>query len=142
MMNNKAKIANFIIVDDSELDCFIAEKLIEHSGISNNIKTFMQASDALEYIKHTNLPYSEKNEVNVILLDILMPIMSGIDFVEEFENLSSEIQEKYIIVAFTSSMNKKDMNRMKSFKSVKYLFDKPLSPEALAPLLKDYNLIS
>lgn len=139
---NKAKTANFIIVDDSELDCFIAEKLIEHFGISKTIKTFMQASDALEYIKDEHLPYSEKDSVNVILLDILMPIMSGIDFVEEFEKLSSEIQDKYIIVAFTSSMNKKDMNRMRSFKSVRYLFDKPLSQEALAPLLKDYNLIS
>lgn len=139
-MSNKAKTANFIIVDDSELDCFIAEKLIKHSGISNTIKSFLQAPEALEYIK--NLPHSDVNSVNVILLDILMPIMNGIEFVEEFENLPVEIQENFIIVAFTSSMNKKDMNRMKSFKSVKYLFDKPLSPEDLTPLLQDYDLIS
>ena len=130
-MNNKP-----IIVDDSELDCFIAEKLVKHTVASNAVKSFLQASDALDYIKHS--PDLSEDTVNVILLDILMPIMSGIEFVEEFETLPAEIQERYIIIAFTSSMNKKDMNRMKSFNSVKHLFNKPLSPEILQPLLQDY----
>ena len=135
-MNNKPRKVNFIIVDDSELDCFIAEKLVKHTVASNTVKSFLQASDALDYIKHS--PDLSEDTVNVILLDILMPIMSGIEFVEEFETLPAEIQERYIIIAFTSSMNKKDMNRMKSFNSVKHLFNKPLSPEILQPLLQDY----
>jgi CheY-like chemotaxis protein len=139
-MNSKPRKVNFIIVDDSELDCFIAEKLVKHSGVSNSTKCFLQASDALDYIK--NATDLAEDAVNMILLDILMPMMSGIEFVEEFETLPAEIQDKYIIVAFTSSMNKKDMNRMNSFNSVKHLFNKPLSPEILQPLLQDYNLIS
>ena len=135
-MNNKPRKVNFIIVDDSELDCFIAEKLVKHTVASNAVQSFLQASDALDYIKHS--PDLSEDTVNVILLDILMPIMSGIEFVEEFETLPAEIQERYIIIAFTSSMNKKDMNRMKSFNSVKHLFNKPLSPEILQPLLQDY----
>jgi CheY-like chemotaxis protein len=138
-MNNKPRKVNFIIVDDSELDCFIAEKLVKHSGISNAIKSFLQASDALDYIK--NSPNMAEDTVNMILLDLLMPMMSGIEFVEEFETLPAEIQNRYIIIAFTSSMNQKDMNRMKSFNSVKHLFNKPLSPEILQPLLQDYNII-
>jgi len=139
-MNNKPRKVNFIIVDDSELDCFIAEKLIKHSGIRNSTKSFLQASDALNYIQNSS--DLEEDTFNMILLDILMPMMSGIEFVEAFEALPAEIQEKYIIVAFTSSMNKKEMNRMRSFNSVKHLFNKPLSPEVLQPLLQDYNLIS
>lgn len=139
-MNSKPRKVNFIIVDDSELDCFIAEKLIKHSGIGNSTKSFLQASEALNYIQNSS--DLGEDTINMILLDILMPMMSGIEFVEAFEALPAEIQEKYIIVAFTSSMNKKEMNRMKSFNSVKHLFNKPLSPEVLQPLLHDYNLIS
>ena len=134
-MADNVKKANFIIVDDSELDCFIAEKMVRHSGAGKNIKTFLEADLALQYIKQLEAPADKSR--TIILLDILMPIMSGLDFVEEFEKLPSEVQEKFLIVAFTSSMNKKDMTRMKSYKSVKYLFDKPLSPEVLISLLKD-----
>ena len=134
------KQANFIIIDDSELDCFIAEKLVKHSGASNNIKSFLKASEALDYIKKSkDLP---NNLLTIVLLDILMPIMNGMEFVEEFEKLPSEIRARYFIVAFTSSMNKKDMSTMKSYESVKFLFDKPLSPEVLNSLLKQCDLIS
>lgn len=131
-MENKK--VNFIIIDDSELDCFIAEKLIKHSGISKQIRSFLQASKALDYIK-SNQPWDGSR--TVILLDILMPVMSGIDFVEEFEKLPFEMRDRYFIVAFTSSMNKKDIGIMRGFESVKYLFDKPLSPEVLSTLLDD-----
>ena len=44
----ESKKVNFIIVDDSELDCFIAEKLVRHAGVGNKIKSFLRASEALE----------------------------------------------------------------------------------------------
>ncbi|MFD2163242.1 two-component system response regulator [Paradesertivirga mongoliensis] len=137
-MENKK--VNFIIVDDSELDCFIAEKLVRHAGVGNKIKSFLRASDALDYIKKTNS--IEGETPTVVLVDILMPIMSGVEFVEEFEKLPFEVREKYYIVAFTSSMNKKDMGAMKSYDSVKFLFDKPLSPEVLSSLQENCRFFS
>ena len=136
----ESKKVNFIIVDDSELDCFIAEKLVRHAGVGNKIKSFLRASEALDYIKQTNSIEGETPAV--VLVDILMPIMSGVEFVEEFEKLPIELREKYYIVAFTSSMNKKDMGAMKSYDSVKFLFDKPLSPEVLSSLQEKCRLFS
>jgi CheY-like chemotaxis protein len=132
-MDSKNKGVNFIIIDDSELDCFIAEKMIKHSGLSNEIQRFLQAEQALEYIANRG----PKDEFTVIVLDVLMPVMSGVEFVEAFEKLPEELRKRYRIIALTSSMNKKDMSRIKSFESVAHLFDKPLSEEALRPLLKD-----
>lgn len=127
------KKAHFIIIDDSELDCFIASKMIRHSGKSVSVKSFLNAKDALEYIKDPLAPTD--NYITVLLLDLLMPIMSGLEFVEQFEQLPAEIQEKYQIVAFTSSMNKKDMAKMKNFKTVRFLLDKPLTVEVLQTIL-------
>lgn len=136
----ESKKVNFIIVDDSELDCFIAEKLVRHAGVGNKIKSFLRASEALDYIKQTNSIEGETPAV--VLVDILMPIMSGVQFVEEFEKLPLEVRENYYIVAFTSSMNKKDMGAMKSYDSVKFLFDKPLSPEVLSSLQENCRFFS
>lgn len=139
MTTNTTRKANFVIIDDSELDCFIAEKMVKHAGISGEVKSFMQAGEALEYLRQ--LEVNDDTPDTIILLDILMPVMSGIDFVEEFEKLPANIQDKCLIAAFTSSMNKKDVGRMKSFKSVKFIFDKPLSPEVLMPLLDGKELL-
>jgi CheY-like chemotaxis protein len=136
-MSEKAKKANFIIIDDSELDCFIAEKLIKHSGLSKNIRSFLVAKEALDYIK--GIKYSQLDEPTIIVLDLLMPVMSGGEFAEEFEKLPFSIRNKYLIVAFTSSMNKKDMSRIKAYKSVKYIFDKPINTQVLLPLIDECN---
>lgn len=127
------KKAHFIIIDDSELDCFIASKMIKHSGKSLSIKSFFNAKDALDFIKDPLAPIDDN--ITVLLLDLLMPIMNGLEFVEEFEKLPLETQAKYQIVAFTSSMNKKDMAKMKSYKTVRYLLDKPLTAEVLQTIL-------
>ncbi len=136
-MSEKSKKANFIIIDDSQLDCFIAEKLIKHSGFDKNMRSFLVATEALDYIK--GIKYSQLDEPTIIVLDLLMPVMSGVEFVEEFEKLPFSIRNKYLIVAFTSSMNKKDMSRIRSYKSVKYIFDKPINAQVLLPLIDECN---
>ena len=126
------KKAHFIIIDDSELDCFIAGKMIKHSGKSLSIKSFLNAKDALDYISSSK---STDGNLTMLLLDILMPMMNGLQFVEEFEKLPADLQHNYQIVAFTSSMNKKDINTMKNCKSIKLILDKPLTVEALQTIL-------
>ena len=42
---------NFIVIDDSKLDCFIAEKIIQNTGRSASVKSFQLATDALGYLK-------------------------------------------------------------------------------------------
>jgi CheY-like chemotaxis protein len=132
-MRNMPKKADFIIIDDCELDCFIAEKLVKHAGVSKNVKKFIQATEALDYIKsNSNAP-----GVTVVLLDILMPVMSGVEFMEEFEKLPRAVKDKYCVMAFTSSMNKRDMIRMQGFKDLKHIFDKPVSEQALLPIISE-----
>lgn len=127
---------HFIIIDDSELDCYIAEKLIKHTVKSSTIKTFTLAEEALKYMLS---PQAEEGKT-VILLDVLMPIMSGFQFVEEFEKMPLAIQEKHLIIALTTSLNKNDFNRIKSYRSVSQLLDKPLTPELLLPMLENVGL--
>ncbi len=121
---------NFIVVDDSKLDCFIAEKIIRNTGISDTIKSFLQAPEALEYIKA--LPEHQRT---IMLVDIQMPLMNGFEFVEAFEKLPKEITDNYTIYIISSSINENDLVRVHTYATVKQFLNKPLTSNNLAVLL-------
>jgi CheY-like chemotaxis protein len=128
---------SFIIIDDSELDCYVTQKFLQRANQNLIIKTFNDAQEALELIRDNN--NLDVVPPTVILLDLQMPVMSGFKFVEEFEKIPSEIQKKYVIIVLTvlsSSNDPKDIYKILTFKTVKSLVEKPLTLEKLTSLLK------
>jgi len=124
---------NFIIIDDSRLDCFISEKIIKNSGYSESVRSFTEASEALQFIKNT--PYTAYTAITIILLDIQMPVMSGFDFAEAFERLPIDQKAAYIIFMVSSSTNESDRIRIGNYPSIRHLYKKPLTKEVITELL-------
>ncbi len=124
---------NFIVVDDSKLDCFIAEKIIKNTGKCDVINTFQQGTDALIYIK--SLPAA--NARTIVFVDIQMPVMNGFEFVEAFEKLPSELRQGYYIYMLSSSINENDIAKVKSYSSVKQFLNKPLTNSAISIVLNE-----
>ena len=127
--NNKL---NFIVVDDSKLDCFIAEKIIRNTGKCESIKSFLQAKEALDYIG--TAPVDEHSHT-IILVDIQMPVMNGFEFVEAFEKLPKNIVGNYTIYIISSSINENDLSKVHNYTSVKQFLNKPLTSNNLSVLL-------
>lgn len=128
----QSKKLHFIVIDDSKLDCFIAEKIIRNTGKSESIKSFLQAQDALEFIK---MSPAEENVHTIMLVDIQMPVMNGFEFVEAFEQLPGDIVQNYSIYIISSSINDNDLKRVHSYISVKQFLNKPLTSNNLSVLL-------
>lgn len=124
---------HFIIVDDSKLDCFITEKIIQNTGMSASIRSFVEATKALEYIKDN--PCSTDGTKTILILDIFMPLMNGFEFIEEFEKFPQTILDNYLIYMLSSSINENDINRVSNYKSVKQFINKPLKSNVLISLL-------
>lgn len=128
----QTKKTHFIVIDDSKLDCFIAEKIIKNTGKSDSIKSFLQAKDALQYI--SNAPIDDQAQT-IIFVDIQMPVMNGFEFVEAFEQLPTNITSHYTIYVISSSINENDLNRVHNFASVRQFLNKPLTSNNLSILL-------
>ncbi len=123
---------SFIIIDDRELDCYIAEKFIQKTELSIGNKIFYDAFSGLNFIKQT----TGKGPVTVILLDIMMPVMDGYQFVEEFEKLSEEIKNNYRIIAITTSLNKNELIEISTYQSVIGVLKKPYTFDALLNVIQ------
>ncbi len=126
---------SFIVIDDSELDCFVIQKVIEHTVNSLSIKTYQSAQQALEVIS-TN----KKNgkQPAVILLDLQMPDMNGFEFVEAFEKFPPEVKNNYYIVILSiisSERDHIDLRRRFSSDKVNSVIEKPLTTEKLFSVL-------
>jgi CheY-like chemotaxis protein len=94
------------IVDDDPIHQQIANIMIRRQGIGENVKTFSDAQDTLDYLKkHQHEPDLLPD---LILLDLNMPVMDGWEFLKDYagfyENLSKEIG----IFVLTSSIDDKD----------------------------------
>ncbi len=127
------KKLHFIVIDDSKLDCFIAEKIIKNTGKSESIRSFLQAQEAIDYI--ASAPPADDDSHTIILVDIQMPIMNGFEFVEAFENLPRKATANYTIYVISSSINENDIYKLRNYPSVRQFLNKPLTSNNLAILL-------
>lgn len=130
-----AEQLNFIVIDDSKLDCFIAEKIIKNTGRAETVNTFQQATDALIYIR--TLPAAETK--TIIFVDIQMPVMNGFEFVESFEALHDTIRQSYSIYMLSSSINENDIAKVKGYSSVKQFLNKPLTNNTIMVVLEQFS---
>lgn len=132
MMN---KEFSFIVIDDSELDCFVIQKVIEHTDNSLSIKTYQNAQQALEAIRNNS---ENANQPGIILLDLQMPDMNGFEFVEEFDKFPPEIKNNYSIVVLSiisSERDHIDVRRKFTSDKVNSVIEKPLTTEKLFSVL-------
>lgn len=127
----------FLVIDDSELDGYIAQKKIENANENVEINFFKDANRALSYIKSENT--GSTNSLTIILLDILMPLMNGYDFMDEFERMPEVIKNNYMVIAITSSMYKNQINKIYAYKSIKGVLEKPFTINDLNKIIHISN---
>lgn len=133
----------FLIIDDSELDCYIAQKVIQYASRNVDISMYKDGQKALDHIVQT--PHADDPLKTIVLLDILMPVMDGYAFMEKFERLQPEIKNKCMIIAITSSMYRNQIDRIYTFESIRGVLEKPITMEELNQIIHsaypDYQTI-
>lgn len=128
-MSTSAKYNRVMIVDDNELDNFINKKLIESEDFSSEVIDFTSAGDALAYLNKCTTDISLLP--HIIFLDIIMPVMDGFAFLEEFDKLNEEIKKKCKIIMLSTTESFTELNRANQNKYVRKFLNKPLSSAML-----------
>jgi CheY-like chemotaxis protein len=115
----------FILIDDDPMNNLICKLTIEMALDQSDIRAFVNPEVAFDYIQND---FSERKELfALILLDINMPIMSGWEFLELFDNLSFDIKDRVRICILSSSIDERDKERSYANKNVSDFLVKPLT---------------
>ena len=117
----------FVLIDDSPIDVMVHKVILTKQLNAVNIIHFENAKKGIEYIKETHT--AETKNKTIILLDVQMPVMTGIEFLQHFEKLDKKITDQLEIVVISSTVNKEEINSISANPSVRKFISKPLTKE-------------
>ena len=122
-----SKIDLTYIIDDYKIFTFVLKKILEKNKNFNQILDFKNGEEVLLMLTLHNF------KPDVILLDINMPVIDGWQFLEALEKLPNK--EQYKIFIMSSSIDKTDIEKSKTFSTVVDFISKPINNEKLNKLI-------
>jgi DNA-binding NtrC family response regulator len=126
------KKVSIVLIDDNATDLFLHERFIFFEGIATKVVSFNLAEKALEYL-------TSNDGIDVIVLDIQMPLMNGFDFLRAYER--NALSKKCPVVMVSSTLDFGDISRAKANPMVLDLLEKPLNMTSFVEILKKNNLL-
>lgn len=108
---------NFLIIDDNPADQFLIRDLLESNYADAQICEAFDGEEALSLLK------SKCTNPDVIFVDINMPRMNGLEFLEAYEALADKTNSK--VVMLSSSQNPTDKEQISQFEYVVGFISKP-----------------
>lgn len=124
------KGVNVLLAEDNELNMEIAEFVLESAG-AKVIKAF-NGKEALEIFKA-----SEQGEIDVILMDVMMPVMDGLEATRYIRRSNKENARDIPIIAMTANAFTEDRRRVLEAGMNEHLA-KPLESEVLIEMIAKY----
>lgn len=126
-MGDIGKICDCILlVEDDSITNFLNIKIIEKLLITETIVSTENGEEALNYIRENSCP-------DLILLDLNMPVMNGLEFLEAFHKEQLPNKGNAKIIVLTSSESMADKSLIESY-GIPYM-EKPLSGKSLLHIM-------
>ena len=136
-MSKTPCIGTVMVVDDEEVDQFLYKRVLMRSGLVGNIIMFTYPDEALEYLKS-----AECEPINVLLLDINMPRMSGFEFLDRATVELGDRMAKLPVIVLSTSLDPDDIERTQRYPVVKEFISKPLTLDKLHSIAQRFGRIS
>lgn len=131
------KIDSVLIIDDDEISNFITESILEQSNKVKSINIEMSADDGLSYLRKLAKKGPESFP-KLILLDIKMPVKSGWDFLNEYQQMEAFKNSEIVIVMLSSSVYPDDVHKAKTYDEVSGYLSKPITLDKVEEVIEKY----
>ena len=125
------KIDLLCIIEDEPTHLFITKKMVEMSGLVENIMVYKNGKEAYDKLKAIFL--NSETLPEIILLDLNMPIWDGCQFLDEFTKIP--IKTKIIVYILTSSNSEDDKKRAETYNLNDNYLVKPITLKEIKTIL-------
>lgn len=126
------RVINILLVDDDEVDVMTVKRAFARANISNPIFVATNGLEALEMLRKDAIPAKRR----IVLLDINMPKMNGIEFLRELR-ADPELQHVTVVALTTSNA---DRDRLEAYKlNVAGYLLKPVTFQQFAEVMATIN---
>lgn len=123
---------NLLVIDDDEINIFIIKKIVAKTGYNVEMVSKNNGQLAIEYLKEVS---DDKEKFpHLMLIDINMPVLNGWEFLEAYDELNPALKSDMYMLS--SSVYENDIEKAKTYKTIKGFISKPLSIERLTELLR------
>ena len=117
-----------LIIDDEPLAINVIKNYLEQIEDFELVTSFSNAIDGLNFLK--------SNTVDVIFLDINMPVINGWQFLNEIKKSGIIKNNNLTLYIVSSSTDTDDIMQAQSHDLVKNIFSKPLSINSIKHILQ------
>jgi CheY-like chemotaxis protein len=128
---------NIVMIEDDEGHARLIEKNIRRAGISNTIRHFTDGTSALDYL-YESPEGPARNGPALILLDLNLPDMSGIDILARIKSDGSPLRRTPVVV-LTTTDDKVEIERCYDLGCNVYI-TKPVNYENFADAIRQLGL--
>ncbi|WP_223650463.1 response regulator [Hymenobacter psoromatis] len=124
------KLSSILLVDDDQITNFLNEQLLTSLGVTDQCLIAENGAEALALLAEQG----EGPPPALVLLDVHMPVMDGIEFLEAYHHPPTQPP---IVIALTTSVHARDRARLASLAVVDCIV-KPLTREKINALLQQH----
>ena len=121
-----------LLVDDNEVDQYLTRRAFAQSGFNVRLECVDDGDLCMQYVRKEP-PFADLPSPDLVLLDINMPRMSGMDVLREMK--ADENLRRIPIVALTTSQSDRDRQEMYDLRVNSYII-KPVDFNAFVRIVK------
>jgi len=130
---SEVRPVEILLVDDNEDDVELTQYAFERAKLSNRMHTVQNGEEALKFLRR-QAPYEDAPGVDLVLLDINMPVMDGR---ETMTHIAADSSLKHIpVVVLTTSEHEDDIEELYQLRCSSYV-TKPVGFESMAKIVKE-----